>query len=277
MKAMLACSTIPTMDQIKFPVLASPKLDGIRCLAIDGVAYSRTMKKIPNAYVQRMFAEHNLHGFDGELMVPGEFEDVASVIMSVTHMHSDKFYYNVFDYHLLHSIEFIERQAEVEYMMSYLCLDWLRLVKQTSITNELDLKSAFRCALSEGYEGLIIRDPKGPYKQGRSTMNQGWMLKLKLFKDAEATIIGFEELMHNDDTSTNKKENQVPGDTLGALIVRSGDVEFKIGSGFDTQQRDEIWQRRDFYINKRVTYKYQQLTKYGKPRFPTYKAVRPDE
>ena len=102
------------------------------------------------------------------------------------------------------------------------------------------------------------------------------MLKLKIFKEAEASIIGFEELLHNDDTSTHKKENQVPGDTLGALIVRNGDLEFKIGSGFNLQQRSEIWHNRDSYIGKRVTYKYQELTKYGKPRFPTYKGVRYD-
>src|SRR6185312_4948109 len=54
-----------------------------------------------------------------------------------------------------------------------------------------------RC-LAEGYEGIMVRDPAGLYKQGRSTVAEGGLLKVKQFLDAEATIIGFEEQMHND-------------------------------------------------------------------------------
>ena len=39
-KPLLACE-VP-LEQVKFPVYVSTKLDGIRCLIIDGVAYSRS-------------------------------------------------------------------------------------------------------------------------------------------------------------------------------------------------------------------------------------------
>jgi DNA ligase 1 len=53
---------------IKYPILASPKLDGIRCIMINGVAMSRTLKPIPNLYVQERLK--NLpNGLDGELIV----------------------------------------------------------------------------------------------------------------------------------------------------------------------------------------------------------------
>jgi len=49
---------------------------------------------------------------------------------------------------------------------------------------------------------------------------------------------------------------------------------FKIGSGFDMAQRDEIWRNVDFYLGQTVVYKHQGLTKYGLPRFPIYKGIR---
>ncbi len=274
---MLACSTIPSIGEIKYPVLASPKLDGIRCVAIDGVAYSRTMKKIPNAYIQRMFKELNLDGLDGELMLDGGFESVASMVMSVTHERSHAFYYNVFDCHNAVMAPFTARVAEARERVTRYCNPHVRLLPQLIMQDSIQMTIYLAACLDQGFEGAIVRDPKGPYKQGRSTMNQGWMLKLKIFKETEATIMGFEELLRNEDTSTNKNENMVPADTLGALVMAQGDMTFKIGSGFNTQQRDEIWQNKAHYIGKRVTYKYQELTKYGKPRFPTFKGVRLDE
>ena len=126
----------------------------------------------------------------------------------------------------------------------------------------------------EGYEGAIVRDPHGPYKHGRSTMKQGWMLKLKHFDDDEAVILDTEELMHNDDTSTRKKENLVPGNTLGALVVQWKGEEFKIGTGFDASTRAELWAKRDALIGGFVKFKYQGTSSYGVPRFPVFLGLR---
>jgi len=276
-ETMKACSKIPKISDIAYPVLASPKIDGYRCVAIAGVAYSRTLKRIANAYVQRVFKELNLHGLDGELMIDGDFEDVQSVFSSVTHERSHEFSYNVFDCHTLKNVSFRKRAQEAETIVRVVCSPIVRLVPQVTITDSTQMTIYLGACLEQGYEGAIVRDPEGPYKEGRSTMKQGWMLKLKVFKDAEATVIGFEELLRNEDTSTNKNENMVPMGTLGALVLRNECGQFKVGSGFNTAQRDEIWQRRDYYIGKQITYKYQNLTKYGKPRFPTYKGVRLSE
>ena len=47
MKPMLSHTITDTSD-VKYPVLVSQKLDGIRCLIIDGVAVSRNLKPIRN-------------------------------------------------------------------------------------------------------------------------------------------------------------------------------------------------------------------------------------
>lgn len=282
---MLACSTIPELEDIKYPVLASPKLDGIRCLAGDGVAWSRTMKRIPNKYIQDKFKELRLHGLDGELYVPGkDFNEIQSIVMSEYSPLQACVQYWVFDNFTDHKQWFTTRllAAECEVVAARARTlypnEFIQFVRHTTIDDAEHMSIVLDTLLKQGFEGAIIRDPKGPYKNGRSTMNQGWMLKLKKFYDDEAVIIDVEELMHNDDTSTNKKENMIAGDTLGALVVRWKNKQFKIGTGFDQNERDTLWaiHQQGNLVKLHVTFKYQEVSKYGIPRFPVYKGVRYD-
>ena len=50
------------LDNIKFPVMASPKLDGVRVIVHDGVVYSRNFKRIPNDHVQALFGRKECEG-----------------------------------------------------------------------------------------------------------------------------------------------------------------------------------------------------------------------
>jgi DNA ligase 1 len=53
-----------------------------------------------------------------------------------------------------------------------------------------------RC-LAAGYEGVMIRTPGSPYKCGRSTEREGYLLKIKRFEDAEAVVLDTYEGMSN--------------------------------------------------------------------------------
>jgi DNA ligase-1 len=61
MRPMLACKDA---TGLKFPLLASAKIDGVRALVKDGKVLSRSLKPIPNRHVQEMFG--SLEGADGE-------------------------------------------------------------------------------------------------------------------------------------------------------------------------------------------------------------------
>jgi DNA ligase-1 len=140
--------------------------------------------------------------------------------------------------------------------------------------------------LERGLEGVILRDPDGIYKCGRSSTNEGILLKLKRYEDSEATIIGVEELLSNqNDAKTNKlghtersshKENMVPMGTMGALNVRDlkTKVEFSIGTGFDADTRADFWKDRKSVIGKIVKYKYFASGSKDKPRFPVFLGFR---
>ena len=84
MKPMLA-SKCTDVTKLKFPVLASLKLDGVRCLVIGGRLMSRTLKEIPNHFVQDMFAGMR-NGCDGELILgdptaPDAYRKTVSAVM----------------------------------------------------------------------------------------------------------------------------------------------------------------------------------------------------
>ena len=67
----------------------------------------------------------------------------------------------------------------------------------------------------------------------------------------------------------------VGGDTLGALVCKTADgTEFKIGTGFNASQRAKLWSMRDELKGQLVKYKFQELSKYGVPRFPVFIELR---
>src|SRR5262245_16576926 len=94
-RPMLA-ETLKELSQIKFPVLLTPKLDGIRCLKVNGRAVSRKFLPIPNHHVRTLIEQHLPDGVDGELMCPGAmFNQTTSRIMSQEG--TPDFEYYVFD------------------------------------------------------------------------------------------------------------------------------------------------------------------------------------
>ena len=106
---------------------------------------------------------------------------------------------------------------------------------------------------SIGGEGLMLREPGSRYEVGRSTT----LLKIKTFHDAEAIVIA-----HQDGKGRHKGR-------LGALVVKLADgTEFSIGTGISDKDRE-----RPIAIGSQVTFRYQELTDGGVPRFPSF--VRP--
>lgn len=271
---------IEDLHTLKFPLLATPKLDGIRCLIIDGKALTRKLKPIPNKFVREFLEKTCENGWDGELMIKGKtFNEIQSLIMSEDG--EPDFEYIVFDwYKPNHDYEArLSYFFQIKKMPPRVAYLFPKLIETIDQLNDYE-----RECLEAGYEGVMLRSPTSPYKFGRSTLKEGYLLKLKRFYDAEAKVIGFVEKMHNNNKlekdelgyakRSSKKENLIPAATLGKLIVKSGDMEFGIGTGFDDALRQEIWNNKKKYLGKWVTYKYQQTGMFERPRFPVFKGFR---
>ncbi len=107
-----------------------------------------------------------------------------------------------------------------------------------------------------GGEGLMLRQPGSTYEAGRSAT----LLKVKSFHDAEAEVIG-----HEPGKGRHKGR-------LGALTVRLPDgTQFSVGTGFSDRQRENPPP-----LGSVITFRYQELSDAGVPRFPSYVGVRTD-
>jgi DNA ligase-1 len=174
------------MSSLRFPLLATPKLDGIRCLKIGGRALTRSFRPVSNTFT-RQWIEANLpDGLDGELIVNGStFNETAGHIGR--HDGQPDFRFHVFDY--------VSDGVDVPYACRMQELarlpDYERVQKVLPVElKNLDQLTAYEAqCVAEGFEGVMIRTPDSPYKCGRSTEREGWLLKIKRFEDAEAVVL----------------------------------------------------------------------------------------
>ena len=270
-------------DKIKYPVLASPKLDGVRAIVKDGVVLSRSLKRIPNEHVQTLFGRKELEGFDGELIVGAPtsktcYTDTVSGVMRVSGRPDVQFY--VFDHVGRPNRPYVDRVLN---LTGSLHTSW-RFLSHLPVNDVAELEALESMYLNEGYEGLILRGPQAPYKFGRSTAKEGYLLKLKRFVDAEFKIVGFEERMHNgNEATTNElgrtkrsshKENKTGRGDLGALVLEHPLGTFNCGTGFDDALRAEIWAHRGAYLGRLAKVKYFAIGMKDMPRHPVFLGFR---
>jgi len=293
-KPMLAY-TIEDTSKIQYPCYVSVKLDGIRAVVLDGVVYSRSMKPIRSKVVQAMFGKQEYNGFDGELLygdwnAPNVFNLTTQAVMSENlkeGLSKENITFAVFD-DALGKGDFDQRLLSLEIESNqYLNYPSIVFLKQTYVQNEQELLTIEKEVLEDGYEGLIVKLPNSPYKQGRSTAKEGYTGKLKRFSQKEARVIGFEEKMHNTNAKTTNelgysersmsKDGMEPAGTLGALVCEVDGITFTCGSGFDDATRQEVWDNRDKYFGKLITFKYFEIGMKDSFRFPIFLGFRDED
>ncbi|MFM2472399.1 ATP-dependent DNA ligase [Burkholderia cenocepacia] len=304
-------ATLTKPELIEFPVWASPKIDGIRCVFFGGVAYSRSLKPIPNPVVQGFAKAYEdvLEGLDGELVVgnpndPNVMQQTTSGVMSKSA--EPDFTFWVFDW--VPAVQaairtehygYRHRSDEVEARLigaSLIGIGRIRAVPQHFCTCAFDLDILEARFLADGYEGMMIRAHDGKYKCGRSTEREGGLVKVKRFVDGEAVIVGFEEEMRNENEATRNATGRTERSTaqaglvgkgsLGALVVRRVDTlddrvpvgpVFNIGTGFTASQRREMWEGRAKLAGSLVKFKHFDHGTVDAPRHPVFIGFRHPE
>lgn len=283
----LLAATCSDLSSVKFPVYVSAKLDGIRSLVLEGQLVSRTLKPIPNKAIRELLSRPEFSNLDGELIIGNPTDDnvfnrTSSQVMTMEGG-SKGMKFHVFDY-------IVDKPYYVRLeMVRSICAKYpehLVAVEQIHCTDTKLLEDLESHIVGLGFEGVMLRDYKGLYKFGRSTLKEQTLLKFKRFETSEAHVVGFEELMHNDNEATkdalghtkrsSHQENQVPAGTLGALLVvdvKTG-VEFKIGTGFTADDRKKIWDEQSYYEGGVVSYQHFPVGVVDKPRFPSFRGFR---
>ncbi len=272
-------ATDADLTKLRFPLLASAKLDGIRAIVRGGVVYSRSNKPIPNKFVQDML--NSFEYFDGELIVgvPNSktvYRDTVSHVMSHDKTNYDLRFY-VFD-HIQHmDRSYNTRSKGILNLQDFPMLTSHKQHFVSTLEGLLTLEEEY---LERGYEGLILRDPEAPYKNGRSTAKEGILLKMKRFVDDEATVIGFEERMHNGNEKvvnelgrgqrSSHSSNKTGRNDLGAIQVEFNGVKFSIGTGFTDDERRRVWDNRASYLGALAKFKYFPIGIKDAPRHPVF-------
>jgi ATP-dependent DNA ligase len=140
----------------------------------------------------------------------------------------------------------------------------------------------------EGHgEGICFRTPDSPYKQGRSTLKEQYLVKLARFSRTELTIVGFEEQQENgnpdlyNEVGYMKRQTYADGmigkNTLGAFICTDAKGQrVKVGSGvgLTDKLRKEIWDNRDCYYDKQITVKFKSYGMKDVLRHPIFVGFR---
>jgi DNA ligase-1 len=282
MKPMLA-ALCEDITKLHYPVIASPKLDGIRALVLNGQLVSRTLKPIPNRHVQKLFSSLP-EGTDSELIMgPANQDPYRRTVSAVMSEDGEPDVHDfVFD-NFYAKGGFKNRFAYVKQLRGYPNVD---VVLHEEIENSDQLIVFEDKAVEMGFEGVMIRDPNGPYKFGRSTAKEGYLLKLKRYRDSDAKILGTYELMHNGNEATTNalgrtersshQENKTGLNALGGFELRDihSGVEFRCGTGLTQNDRETLWDTREELIGKIIKYKFFPTGSKDRPRHPVFLGFR---
>ena len=266
----------------------SEKLDGIRCIIFGGVAYSRSLKRIPNLSIQA-YVQSNaeaMEGMDGELIVgdknaPDVFNQSTSGVMRIEG--EPDFTFWAFDcWH--HSATWLSRYA---YLVNHVNLpDRVKLLEHHFVEDEAMIDDFEVKMLAQGAEGIMLRDVDAKYKCGRSGTKNPELQKVKRFVDSEFEIIGWEPKYTNTNAATTNelgrtarstaKDGMVALDTMGSLILRTSEgYGFSCGSGMTDAIRSDLWERKETLMGQLAKVKYFDVGNgYIVPRFPIYIGIR---
>ncbi|MEG3840485.1 hypothetical protein [Microcoleus sp. herbarium14] len=259
----LANTYNPTKNYSTSAWLASPKLDGIRCLyyAPDKGLTSRSQKlryvgfEEIEQVCESLRISNNLSFLDGELYIPGEKFDVISGIVR------DRTNININNKLRVEFRIFALGLTTKPDMTARTMLDLMQLMIPTggrvnclphsvilntpaSIQNVAELVKAS----GRSDEGIMLRNPSSVYAAGRSNN----LLKVKNFVKSTFVIVGF-----------NKGTGQF-ANSLGNLLVRGmvdGMVVMgRVGTGFSVAERWDIWANQSTFLGRDIEVIYLGIT-----------------
>ncbi len=286
-------TVLGAMKLLRYPVMATLKKDGIRALRLNGTLLSRRFKKIPN---QRVCERGQVlpAGFDSELFNSElDYNTIQSIVMSREHVHWDKIQVHVLDWFIpdAPTIGYEERCKRIEEWIAEaeVPAGMVFFDKPIVCYTAEELFEFEKMCMDKLGEGICFRTPNSPYKFGRSTLGEQWLIKLCRFVRDEAVVIGFKEQMANGNPdnwgATGKMDRShsldglIPKGTLGAFIVRnSAGQVFTIGTGvgLGNKWRQYIWENQTEFLYKTMTYKCKAHGAKLLPRSPVFVGWRKD-
>lgn len=299
-------ATDADLSKVRFPCVVMPKIDGVRGMVVDGIAMSRTLKPIRNNFTREFFSDERLTGFDGEMIAERpNHPRLVNLTTSATSGHDGKPFIQwwLFDDFSEPGLSYLSRLERAESRL-------LALNKVTAkydvricmmpylVCKDMDELLAYESdLLDKGYEGIIIRDPVGTYKYGRSTIREGGYLRVKRYVEELFVVTSVECAMENTNVATvnelgrtarsSAQAGMIPKEMIGKIhgkwlkdVEWNGQVLFKkdeavlMGPGNMTHdERAYYWRNQHEFINKVGKCKTFPIGVKDKPRFPLFQTL----
>jgi DNA ligase-1 len=266
---MLAQDFTKRGKSIVFPCIAQRKLDGVRCVAVQGVGlFSRNGKKFPHlqhivSEVAGIAAAATATAGTG-LILDGElysdeltFQEIVGLVKKETLRGDDaakmaKIHLWVYDI-IVAGVSNADRKRRLEEIFATQSFQHLRLLPSDICERKEDMGALHARYVAEGYEGLMLRNMAGQYRVGVRSVD---LQKYKEFEDAEYVVSGFKE-----------GDGAEKGCVIWICRTPKGQ-EFAVRPRGTHEERAEILKSAASYIGRELTVRFQELTTDGIPRFP---------
>lgn len=262
---MLAADYLKQGHRIEYPCFGSPKMDGVRCLAIrheDHVELkSRGGKEycVPHIQAQLLTIMRVGDIWDGELYIHGKFlEEIVSAVKKWNDNTPDVEFI-IFDMVKDESYEhrLISMQALRRYTLSCIEAPSIDVLEFCELQDDAHMKQKHKEYVGRGYEGCMLRNFDGKYESGKRSAD---LQKYKEFSDAEFQIV---------DVIADKD-----GGAIFVVQNLFAPNQFNVVGG-SHEQRKQWLTEKESLLGKWITVKYQTLYKDTKiPQFPTLVSFR---
>lgn len=299
-KPILAPNESINLEMLKYPLLVSTKLDGIRCIFYKGEILSRSLKPIQNEQLRNRFEPLRKYSEQSNVILDGEIYSPKRTFQSITHFvmtqnletevlpEDLKFY--CFDTLIEEKPnEPFNKRSERGQIITQNFSSIAEYVVQREANSEYKVLEIFETVLNEGYEGLILRDPEGRYKFGRGTVKEGLIYKLKPFVTFESQITGIVQstaVNEEAEKKTNelgrsvtskKKDDRHVIEKASAFWVKYEGKDLKVTLAMTDEEKEEVWKNKTSYIGKTIEYKGMMVGAKDVPRHPVMLRFRQDK
>lgn len=299
-------------EKINFPVLVSPKIDGVWACVSNGKLLSRTLESFGNKHITSILSSGLLNGLRGELIIGTDKtnNDLCRNTTSAINKHCsiDKFTFCVFDLvtEQTKDLPFVERLSRAyeliknvsdKFDSSFIEFNVIEHYEIQSIEEYFNKRKEF---LDAGYEGIVIKDKNLKHKEGRSSKKQAHFWRWKPYATAEVVVtrmfnseknlnVATVDNLGNTKRSTHK-ENKIAKESLGSIegvlvnnltdcngrIVKKKGESVIVSKGKFTQKEcDHYWKNQDDLLGKIVEFEYFSYGLKDNPRFAVIKRIRP--
>jgi len=293
-KPMLAPNASIDIKTLKYPLLVSYKLDGIRCIFKDGQMTSRALKQFPNVQLRARFEHLVKMSKDENILLDGEllaksttFNELSGLTRQLDKELPNDLYFYVFD--AVKNQNFDQPFKDRLHNLHLGSTPYIKIVKQRVIYTVEEVNKYYEEALDCGCDGLILRDPNGKYKFGRGTVKEGLIYKMKPFQTFDAKIIdviqgtevreGAEKKINELGRSVTSKKlaDRVLIEKASAFVVKYKGLDLKVTIAMTDKEKEEVWQNRKKYIGRMIEYKGMLVGSKDLPRHPVFLRFRGDK